>query len=96
MFFTLEHLIQSLLHTASSAGVPYEAYLEKGSDPDFRVYPATGQLLPIGTEGTLICLAYKPTLYGKIHNAKLVVQVGTRSVLTCYYCIVVVLILASM
>ena len=58
-----------------SLTVPYEAYLEKGSDPDFRVYPPTGQLLPLGTEGTLICVAYKPTLYGKTHNAKLIVQV---------------------
>lgn len=60
-----------------SASIPYEAYLEKGSDPDFRVYPTNGQLLPLGTEGTLICVAYKPTLYGKTHNAKLIVQVNS-------------------
>ncbi|KAL5265854.1 hypothetical protein ACHWQZ_G006507 [Mnemiopsis leidyi] len=66
------------LNSLDSASIPYEAYLEKGSDPDFRVYPTNGQLLPLGTEGTLICVAYKPTLYGKTHNAKLIVQTPTN------------------
>lgn len=66
------------LNSLDSSSISYEAYLDKGSDPDFRVYPPTGQLLPLGTEGTLVCVAYKPTLYGKTHNAKLIVQTPTN------------------
>lgn len=72
----VEYLTKTVTSNSFSSSIPYEAYLEKGSDPDFRVYPPTGQLLPFGTEGTLICVAYKPTLYGKTHNAKLIVQVS--------------------
>jgi len=42
---------------------------------EFAVTPASGELSPAGTEGTLIRIAYKPEIYGKIHKAKLVVQV---------------------
>jgi len=69
-----DSVIGMRLNSLSKEAVDYEAYLSKESDPDFRVYPATGQLLPEGTEGTLICVAYKPTLYGKTHKAKLIVQ----------------------
>ncbi|XP_048577373.1 cilia- and flagella-associated protein 47-like isoform X2 [Nematostella vectensis] len=54
--------------------LPYEAYFVAGSDPEFSVYPPTGELQPYNSEGTLIKLGYRPTLYGKTHKAKLVVQ----------------------
>ena len=55
--------------------MPFEAHFAPGSDPEFSIFPASGELLPVGTEGTLIKIYYKPTLYGKTHQARLVIQV---------------------
>lgn len=53
----------------------YNAYFGAGSDPEFTVTPQTGELLPQGTNGTLLAIKFKPALYGKIYMAKLVIQV---------------------
>lgn len=55
--------------------VMYNAYFGAGSDPEFTVTPQTGELLPQGTNGTLLAIKFKPSLYGKIYMAKLVIQV---------------------
>jgi hypothetical protein len=55
--------------------VAYNAYFVAGSDAEFTVTPQTGELLPIGSNGTLISIVFKPSKYGKIYSAKLVVQV---------------------
>ena len=56
--------------------VPFEAFFAPSSDAEFSVTPATGELMPAGTEGTLLKVGYTPQLYGKTHRATLVVQVG--------------------
>lgn len=53
---------------------PFEAFFASGSDPSFTVQPPSGHLLPGGTLGTPITVIYKPTYYGKTHQAKLLVQ----------------------
>lgn len=62
--------------------VPYNAYFVAGSDVEFSASPQTGELLPAGSNGTLIKINFKPTKYGKIYQGKLVVQVR-RSILKC-------------
>lgn len=59
--------------------VMYNAYFSAGSDPEFTVTPQTGELLPQGTNGTLLAIKFLPGLYGKIYQAKLVIQVGHTS-----------------
>ena len=56
--------------------VPFTAYLVPESDPEISVDPTCGELSPINTRGTLFCVSYKPTTYGKDHFAKLVIQVS--------------------
>ena len=57
--------------------MPFEAYFAPGSDPEIRVAPTSGELVPAGTEGTLVKVTYRPSLYGKVHRAKLVIQVSS-------------------
>ena len=45
------------------------------SDPEFSVSPQSGELLPQGSNGTLLIIKFKPAVYGKIYQAKMVVQV---------------------
>ncbi|XP_052240686.1 cilia- and flagella-associated protein 47-like isoform X3 [Dreissena polymorpha] len=52
----------------------YSAYFTAGSDPEFSVAPASGELLPLGSSGTLIRISFCPAVYGKIYTGKLVVQ----------------------
>ncbi|XP_052708553.1 cilia and flagella-associated protein 47-like isoform X1 [Crassostrea angulata] len=62
------------LTSQSKHPVMYNAYFGAGSDPEFTVTPQTGELLPQGTNGTLLAIKFKPSLYGKIYMAKLVIQ----------------------
>ena len=55
----------------------FNAYFSAGSDPEFSVSPSTGELLPIGTNGTMIRVAFLPSVYGKIYTGKLIIQVMT-------------------
>ena len=55
--------------------VPFTAHLAAGSDPELSVHPTSGELAPINTRGTLFCVTYKPTTYGRDHHARLIVQV---------------------
>lgn len=73
MYNTWKSIIDSLLLCRHP--VMYNAYFGAGSDPEFTVTPQTGELLPQGTNGTLLAIKFKPALYGKIYMAKLVIQV---------------------
>lgn len=55
--------------------VCYNAYFAAGSDPEFGVSPQTGELLPQGSNGTLLKINFLPNVYGKLYQAKLIVQV---------------------
>ena len=55
--------------------MPYKAYFMAGSDSEFTVSPATGELLPVDTAGSLICISFTPLKYGKVHQGRLVIQV---------------------
>lgn len=55
---------------------PFTAYFLSGSDPEFRVLPQAGELLPAGTAGTHITVGFKPRMYSKKHKATLVIQVS--------------------
>ena len=56
--------------------VAFTAHLAPGSDSDITVSPMSGALAPINTLGTLFCVSYKPTTYGRDHHARLLVQVN--------------------
>lgn len=47
-----------------------------GSDPELTVFPQTGEMLPQGTEGTKISVAFTPKMYGRAYKGKLVIQVS--------------------
>ncbi|XP_074953995.1 cilia- and flagella-associated protein 47 [Phalacrocorax aristotelis] len=53
---------------------PFTAHFLAGSDPEFRVLPQAGELLPAGTVGTHITVGFQPRMYGKKHTATLVIQ----------------------
>ena len=63
----------------------FNAYFAAGSDPEFSVSPSSGELLPVGTNGTMIRIAFLPAVYGKIYNGKLIIQVNT---LFCFFMVV--------
>ncbi|KAK3790022.1 hypothetical protein RRG08_016335 [Elysia crispata] len=52
----------------------FNAFFEAGSDPEFSVTPETGELMPGGTAGTLFTVSFLPNVYGKLYNAKLIIQ----------------------
>ncbi|XP_022089961.1 cilia- and flagella-associated protein 47-like isoform X2 [Acanthaster planci] len=54
--------------------VAFTAYFVAGSDQEFTVSPQSGELKPLGTSGTLVTVGFKPKIYGKSYQAKLVVQ----------------------
>jgi len=66
----------SLISYHSSHPVSFSAYFAAGSDPEFKVTPASGELLPMGSNGTMIQIVFCPAVYGKIYTGKLVIQVG--------------------
>ncbi|XP_029458968.1 cilia- and flagella-associated protein 47 [Rhinatrema bivittatum] len=55
----------------------FNAYFLPGSDLEFAVSPQTGELLPLGTFGTMITVGFKPSIYSKKHRATLVIQTAT-------------------
>ena len=60
----------------------FNAYFAAGSDPEFSVSPSSGELLPVGTNGTMIRIAFLPAVYGKIYTGKLIIQVNN---LFCFF-----------
>lgn len=53
----------------------FNSYFAAGSDAEFTVSPSSGELLPVGTNGTLLTINFLPSVYGKLHQAKLIIQV---------------------
>ena len=64
------------MYTPNNHPVPYNAYFVAGSDQAFQVSPASGELLPEGTKGTLIRVSFIPQKYGKIYHGHLVIHSG--------------------
>ncbi|KAM9320035.1 LOW QUALITY PROTEIN: cilia- and flagella-associated protein 47 [Gastrophryne carolinensis] len=56
---------------------PFNVHFLPGSNLEFSVSPQSGELLPLGTAGTLITIGFKPLMYSKKHRATLVVQTPT-------------------
>lgn len=75
-------IISLWLLTLFSHPEPYKAYFLANSDPEFCVTPQTGELLPRETNGSLIQVDFLPTVYGKLYQGKLIVQVGAKAVCT--------------
>ena len=74
--------------------VPFTAHIVSTTNV-FSVHPNTGELPAIGSQGSLICVSYKPQVYGKNHTAKVIIQVSPLpsvqyycSHVTCYFLIV--------
>lgn len=64
---------------------PFTAHFAPSSDPDLSVSPTSGKLSPVNSRGTLFCLTYKPTAYGRNHRGTLIVQVGIHVRTMKYY-----------
>lgn len=54
--------------------MPFTAFIGSGSDPEITVSPTSGILASCRSKGTLFVVTYRPTMYGKNHCAKFVVQ----------------------
>ena len=75
MDFNWTHVCSCYFNYLCRHPVVYNAYFGAGSDPEFTVTPQTGELLPQGTNGTLLKINFLPNVYGKLYQAKLIVQV---------------------
>ncbi|KAJ8003688.1 hypothetical protein DPEC_G00150920 [Dallia pectoralis] len=53
---------------------PFTAGFLPGGDSDFQVCPSSGELLPVGSAGTLITISFTPSMYSRKHSAVLLVQ----------------------
>ncbi|XP_067848879.1 cilia- and flagella-associated protein 47-like [Heptranchias perlo] len=54
--------------------IPFTAHFLPCSDQEFVVSPQTGELLPLGSTGTLITVGFTPRMYSRKHEARLVIQ----------------------
>ena len=63
------------------APVPFTALIGSGSDPEITVSPMSGTLAPCSSKGTLFVVTYRPTMYGKNHCAKFVVQASENIII---------------
>ncbi|XP_064627283.1 cilia- and flagella-associated protein 47-like isoform X2 [Lineus longissimus] len=62
------------LNSQESHPIPFRAFYVAGSDPELTVSPMCGELLPSGSNGTLITVGFTPAMYGKAYHGRLVVQ----------------------
>ncbi|XP_057307230.1 cilia and flagella-associated protein 47-like isoform X2 [Hydractinia symbiolongicarpus] len=62
------------LWSQTSDKCQFEAFFASGSDNVFTVSPSSGVLLPVGSDGTLLTVSYRPSFYGRTHQAKLLIQ----------------------
>ncbi|XP_069495471.1 cilia- and flagella-associated protein 47 [Ambystoma mexicanum] len=69
-----ESIVGFRLTSQSRYPEPFTAYFLPGSDKAFAVLPQTGELLPLGTAGTLITVGFTPAMYSKRHTATLMIQ----------------------
>ncbi|GCB68785.1 hypothetical protein scyTo_0015254, partial [Scyliorhinus torazame] len=54
--------------------MPFTAHFLPCSDQEFVVSPQTGELLPLGSTGTLFTVGFTPRMYSKKYKAKLLIQ----------------------
>ncbi|XP_038658216.1 cilia- and flagella-associated protein 47-like isoform X3 [Scyliorhinus canicula] len=54
--------------------MPFTAHFLPCSDLEFVVSPQTGELLPLGSTGTLFTVGFTPRMYSKKYKAKLLIQ----------------------
>ncbi|XP_067896652.1 cilia- and flagella-associated protein 47-like isoform X2 [Heterodontus francisci] len=54
--------------------LPFTAHFLPCSDQEFVVSPQTGELLPLGSTGTLFTVGFTPRMYSRKHKAKLLIQ----------------------
>ncbi|XP_077977423.1 cilia- and flagella-associated protein 47-like [Glandiceps talaboti] len=62
------------LNSQARHPVAFNGYFVAGSDPEFTLSPQSGELLPVGTNGTLLTISFTPQIYGKTYIGKLVIQ----------------------
>lgn len=74
---SLLFLFLNMSHHVNRHPTPFIAHLAPGSDPDLTISPTSGNLAPVNTRGTLFCITYTPTSYGRNHHGTLIVQVCT-------------------
>nr|XP_046178927.1 cilia- and flagella-associated protein 47-like [Oncorhynchus gorbuscha] len=53
---------------------PFTAGFLPGGGSEFQVCPSSGELLPVGSAGTLLTVSFTPSMYSKRHHATLLVQ----------------------
>ncbi|XP_076799523.1 cilia- and flagella-associated protein 47-like isoform X2 [Clavelina lepadiformis] len=66
--------VSFLLYSHSKHPTPFNAFFVNGSDLEFSVSPATGELQPQGTSGTRLSVTFTPNMYGRFYKARLIVQ----------------------
>lgn len=64
--------------------VPFTAHVASATNV-FSIHPNTGELPATGSQGTLICVSYKPPVYGKNHTGKVIIQVSPLLSIQYYY-----------
>eukprot|EP00118_Oscarella_pearsei_P005218 m.23689 g.23689 ORF g.23689 m.23689 type:complete len:3175 (+) comp28516_c0_seq2:43-9567(+) len=57
--------------------VPFKAFFSYPSDPEITIHPTSGELMPASTNGTLFQVSFTPTMYGKPHQSKLIIQTAS-------------------
>ncbi|XP_043556663.1 cilia- and flagella-associated protein 47-like [Chiloscyllium plagiosum] len=60
--------------TTSGYPMPFTAHFLPCSDQAFVVSPQAGELLPLGSTGTLFTVGFTPRMYSKKYKAKLLIQ----------------------
>ncbi|KAM8753166.1 cilia- and flagella-associated protein 47 [Rhynchonycteris naso] len=69
-----ESVTELLLSGRKSKAVPFTAYFQPGSDPEFFVRPESGEIPPYDSDGITLLVGFKPQMYGKKYKSKLVVE----------------------
>ena len=62
------------LTNRSKSFATFNAFFTPESDPEFTILPRTGELEPLGREGTTFVISFTPMEYGKIRKGKLIIE----------------------
>ncbi|XP_078264971.1 cilia- and flagella-associated protein 47-like [Rhinoraja longicauda] len=69
-----ESIVCFRLTSQTRNSMPFTAHFLPCSDLEFVVSPQTGELLPLGTTGTLITIGFTPRMYSRKYKARLLIQ----------------------
>ena len=69
-------IIKTKLNFLSSKPLPFKAEFMPPGDHNFSVFPASGELLPVAEDGTLIKVGFTSPSYGKIYQTQLIITVN--------------------